>query len=222
MDTRYSLPTPLLHLHPPTPPQPSRMSPLLSPPLLPLICIFQLPEEKPGNGFDSNCITPGTEFMHKVARTLTKYAVERLASDPGFRDVKVLPLLILFILLYITLLVYLYITVIMLCIHFLHDTYYDHNYILVPSSILIIFYSSYLLTSSSLLSSPLSCPPRSSYQTPPSQERVSTRSWSSSANNARNQDTTLTRGIASAGSTQTSSCSASQRTSRTSPCCVRW
>jgi len=57
-------------------------------PLVPLTLI-QLPEEKPGNGFDSNCITPGTEFMHKVARTLTQYAVERLASDPGFRDVKV-------------------------------------------------------------------------------------------------------------------------------------
>ena len=98
MDTRYSLPTPLLHLYLPTPPQPSCLSPLPSPPLLPLICIFQLPEEKPGNGFDSNCITPGTEFMHKVARTLTKYAVERLASDPGFRDVKVLPFLFSFIL----------------------------------------------------------------------------------------------------------------------------
>ena len=63
-------------------------------------------------------------------------------------------------LLYYCILCYLfiYIIVIMLYIHFLHDTYYDHNYILVPSSIFILFFFHHIY-SPPLLSSPLlSCP----------------------------------------------------------------
>eukprot|EP01122_Echinamoeba_exundans_P009781 TRINITY_DN351_c0_g1_i1.p1 TRINITY_DN351_c0_g1~~TRINITY_DN351_c0_g1_i1.p1 ORF type:complete len:1205 (-),score=204.88 TRINITY_DN351_c0_g1_i1:21-3317(-) len=40
--------------------------------------------------FDSNCITPGTEFMDLVAKALQYYAVDRMTRDPGWRNVQVI------------------------------------------------------------------------------------------------------------------------------------
>ncbi len=37
--------------------------------------------------FDSNCITPGTPFMKRVADYLQFYVAERINTDPGWRDV---------------------------------------------------------------------------------------------------------------------------------------
>lgn len=50
-----------------------------------------LPEEK-GNQehFDSNCITPGTPFMHRLSECLCFYVHERLNSEAGWRGVKVI------------------------------------------------------------------------------------------------------------------------------------
>eukprot|EP01116_Phalansterium_solitarium_P020513 TRINITY_DN6088_c0_g1_i1.p1 TRINITY_DN6088_c0_g1~~TRINITY_DN6088_c0_g1_i1.p1 ORF type:complete len:1011 (-),score=391.46 TRINITY_DN6088_c0_g1_i1:223-3255(-) len=40
--------------------------------------------------FDSNCITPGTPFMEKVAIFLHFYITERLNNDPGWKGIKVI------------------------------------------------------------------------------------------------------------------------------------
>lgn len=37
--------------------------------------------------FDSNCITPGTAFMEKIAESLQFYVNQRILSDPGWRGV---------------------------------------------------------------------------------------------------------------------------------------
>ncbi|CAG0882051.1 unnamed protein product [Darwinula stevensoni] len=50
-----------------------------------------LPEEKnKGFHFDSNCITPGTPFMDRLAKCLHYYIHERLNNDPGWKDIKVI------------------------------------------------------------------------------------------------------------------------------------
>ncbi|XP_039981839.1 5'-3' exoribonuclease 2 isoform X1 [Xiphias gladius] len=48
-----------------------------------------LPPEEIKERFDSNCITPGTEFMDNLAHCLRYYVAERLSNDPGWRNVTV-------------------------------------------------------------------------------------------------------------------------------------
>ncbi|XP_076874177.1 5'-3' exoribonuclease 2 [Brachyhypopomus gauderio] len=48
-----------------------------------------LPPEEIKERFDSNCITPGTEFMDNLAKCLRYYVAERLTSDPGWRTLTV-------------------------------------------------------------------------------------------------------------------------------------
>lgn len=40
--------------------------------------------------FDSNCITPGTEFMDRLAQCLRYYVHERLTNDPGWANLVVI------------------------------------------------------------------------------------------------------------------------------------
>jgi 5'-3' exoribonuclease 2 len=47
----------------------------------------QDPEEDKKQAFDSNCITPGTPFMAKIAHYLKYYIAERLTNDPGWKNV---------------------------------------------------------------------------------------------------------------------------------------
>lgn len=50
----------------------------------------QVPPDVPhSDKFDSNCITPGTPFMHKLAECLRYYVHERLNSDPGWANLTV-------------------------------------------------------------------------------------------------------------------------------------
>ncbi|KAI8921534.1 XRN 5'-3' exonuclease N-terminus-domain-containing protein [Entophlyctis helioformis] len=48
-----------------------------------------LPAEDKKQHFDSNCITPGTPFMDRLAICLRYYVVRQLNSDPGWRNIKV-------------------------------------------------------------------------------------------------------------------------------------
>uniref|UniRef100_A0A8C7Z3V7 5'-3' exoribonuclease n=1 Tax=Oryzias sinensis TaxID=183150 RepID=A0A8C7Z3V7_9TELE len=48
-----------------------------------------LPPEEIKERFDSNCITPGTEFMDNLAHCLRYYVAERLSNDPGWKNVVV-------------------------------------------------------------------------------------------------------------------------------------
>ncbi|XP_077366688.1 5'-3' exoribonuclease 2 [Festucalex cinctus] len=48
-----------------------------------------LPPEEIKERFDSNCITPGTEFMDNLAHCLRYYIADRLSNDPGWRNITV-------------------------------------------------------------------------------------------------------------------------------------
>ncbi|XP_014274467.1 5'-3' exoribonuclease 2 homolog [Halyomorpha halys] len=48
------------------------------------------PEKDKSSHFDSNCITPGTTFMSRLTECLNYYIHDRLASDPGWKNVKVI------------------------------------------------------------------------------------------------------------------------------------
>ncbi|XP_013873415.1 5'-3' exoribonuclease 2 [Austrofundulus limnaeus] len=48
-----------------------------------------LPPEEIKERFDSNCITPGTEFMDNLAQCLRYYVTDRLSNDPGWKNVVV-------------------------------------------------------------------------------------------------------------------------------------
>uniref|UniRef100_A0A8C4FAH0 5'-3' exoribonuclease n=1 Tax=Dicentrarchus labrax TaxID=13489 RepID=A0A8C4FAH0_DICLA len=48
-----------------------------------------LPPEEIKERFDSNCITPGTEFMDNLAKCLRYYVADRVSNDPGWRNVTV-------------------------------------------------------------------------------------------------------------------------------------
>ncbi|XP_034017832.1 5'-3' exoribonuclease 2 [Thalassophryne amazonica] len=48
-----------------------------------------LPPEEIKERFDSNCITPGTEFMDNLAHCLRYYVADRLSKDPGWKNITV-------------------------------------------------------------------------------------------------------------------------------------
>ncbi|CAG8703588.1 12794_t:CDS:2, partial [Ambispora leptoticha] len=45
-----------------------------------------LPEEEP---FDSNCITPGTEFMKKLSKQLEYFIIKKVSEDANWRDIQI-------------------------------------------------------------------------------------------------------------------------------------
>uniref|UniRef100_A0A669Q5G4 5'-3' exoribonuclease n=1 Tax=Phasianus colchicus TaxID=9054 RepID=A0A669Q5G4_PHACC len=49
-----------------------------------------LPPEEVKERFDSNCITPGTEFMDNLAKCLRYYIADRLNSDPGWKNLTII------------------------------------------------------------------------------------------------------------------------------------
>ncbi|XP_043552473.1 5'-3' exoribonuclease 2 isoform X1 [Chiloscyllium plagiosum] len=49
-----------------------------------------LPQEEVKERFDSNCITPGTEFMDNLAKCLRYYVADRLNNDPGWKSLTVI------------------------------------------------------------------------------------------------------------------------------------
>ncbi|XP_061610280.1 5'-3' exoribonuclease 2 isoform X2 [Phyllopteryx taeniolatus] len=48
-----------------------------------------LPPEEIKERFDSNCITPGTEFMDNLAQCLRYYVADRVSNDPGWQNITV-------------------------------------------------------------------------------------------------------------------------------------
>ena len=50
---------------------------------------IKLPEKPAGAAWDSNIITPGTSFMHRLSVALQYYVHLRLNNDAGWRGVTV-------------------------------------------------------------------------------------------------------------------------------------
>lgn len=53
----------------------------------------QLAIQKPKEKFDSNCITPGTNFMKKVSDSLAYYIADRQSKDKAWANVSLSPAL---------------------------------------------------------------------------------------------------------------------------------
>ena len=55
-----------------------------------LACGHELPEGREGAEWDSNVITPGTEFMANLSKFIKFYILDRMNSDPFWRNIKVI------------------------------------------------------------------------------------------------------------------------------------